>query len=259
MAGGLPGSSPHGEYPKFAIVLQDSGGVRQVLVKFSPSIGTAVGQRWSDLLIAEHQAHQVLRAAGIAAADSRIFRIDDRTYLEVDRFDRDGLEGRVGVSSLMAIDANLYGNLDDWIAAGQRLRTDRRIGDTALERMQLVTTFGGLIANTDRHFGNLAFYDSYTGRFELAPIYDMLPMLFAPEHDQIIAHVFQPPGPTSDTLLMWPRARALAQGYWRALTGDARIGAEFRQIAGACLRALEALPRTGAYAYHISELDSPGA
>jgi len=259
MAGGLPGSSAHGEHPKFAIVLQDSGGVRHVLVKFSPSIGTAVGQRWSDLLIAEHHAHQALRAAGIAAADSRIFRIDDRTYLEVDRFDRDGLEGRVGVSSLMAIDANLYGKLDDWIAAGQRLRTDRRIGDTALERIQLVTTFGGLIANTDRHFGNLAFYDSYTGRFELAPIYDMLPMLFAPEHDQIIAHVFQPPGPTSDTLLMWPRARALAQGYWRALTGDARIGAEFRQIAGACLRALEALPRTGAYAYHISELDSRGA
>jgi len=58
---------------------------------------------------------------------------------------------------------------------------------------------------------------------------------------------------------MWPRARALAEGYWRTLTGDPRIGAEFRQIAGACLLALEALPRTGAYAYHISELDSPGA
>ncbi|TLY63916.1 MAG: hypothetical protein E6K48_00860 [Gammaproteobacteria bacterium] len=259
MAGGLPGSSAHGEHPKFAIVVQDPGGARHVLVKFSPSIGTAVGQRWSDLLIAEHQAHQVLRAAGIAAADSRIFRIDDRTYLEVDRFDRDGLEGRVGVSSLMAIDANLYGNLDNWIAAGQRLRTDRRIDDKALERIQLVTTFGALIANTDRHFGNLAFYDSYTGRFELAPVYDMLPMLFAPEHDQIIAHMFQPPGPTSDTLLMWPRARALAEGYWRALTGDPRIGADFREIAGACLLALEALPRTGAYAYHISELDSPGA
>jgi len=252
MAGGLPGSSAHGEHPKFATVVQDTSGAHHVLVKFSPPIGTAVGQRWSDLLIAEHHAHQVLRAADIAAADSRIFHIDDRIYLEVDRFDRDGLEGRVGVTSLMAIDANLYRSLDNWIAAGHRLHGDRRIGDATLERIQLVTTFGGLIANTDRHFGNLALYDSYTGHFELAPIYDMLPMLFAPEHDQIIAHVFQPPNPTSDTLLVWPRARSLAETYWRDLTSDARISAEFREICGACLLALEALPRTGAYAYHSS-------
>jgi len=252
MAGGLPGSSAHGEHPKFATVVQDTSGAHHVLVKFSPPTGTAVGQRWADLLIAEHHAHQVLRAADIAAALSRIFRIDDRIYLEVDRFDRDGLEGRVGVTSLMAIDANLYGNLDNWIAAGQRLRRDRRIGDATLERIQLVTTFGGLIANTDRHFGNLALYDSYTGRFELAPIYDMLPMLFAPEHDQVIARVFEPPDPTSDTLVIWPRARALAETFWRALASDARISAEFREISAACLITLEALPRTGAYAYHSS-------
>jgi hypothetical protein len=132
------------------------------------------------------------------------------------------------------------------------LRRDRRIGDATLERIQLVTTFGGLIANTDRHFGNLALYDSYTGRFELAPIYDMLPMLFAPEHDQIIAHVFQPPDPTSDTLVVWPRARSLAETFWRALASDARISAEFREISAACLLTLEGLPRTGAYAYHSS-------
>jgi hypothetical protein len=64
-----------------------------------------------------------------------------------------------------------------------------------------------LIANTDRHFGNLAFYDNYNGRFELAPVYDMLPMLFAPEHDQTVARIFQPPDPTSDTL---PRTGAYA-------------------------------------------------
>jgi hypothetical protein len=31
------------------------------------------------------------------------------------------------------------------------------------------------IANTDRHFGNLAFYDRYDGRFALAPVLDTLP------------------------------------------------------------------------------------
>jgi hypothetical protein len=249
MEGGLPGSSTHGEHPKFAVMLQTSSGPYPVLVKFSPPIGTAVGQRWSDLLIAEHQSHEVLRAAGIPAANSRIFRFADRTYLEVDRFDRDGLEGRVGVSSLLSIDGKFYGALDNWIASGIRLHRDRRIDSHVLERMQLIATFGGLIANTDCHFGNLAFYDTYDGRFELAPVYDMLPMLFAPEHDQILARVFQPPDPTSDTLRVWARARALAEDYWRLLARDPRIGKEFQIISGACLRTLEALPRTGAFAH----------
>lgn len=252
MKGGLPGSSANGEHPKFAVMLQSSSGPLSVLVKFSPPIGTAVGQRWSDLLIAEHQAHEVLRGAGIPTANSRIFRFADRTYLEVDRFDREGLEGRIGVTSLLSIDANLYGALDNWIASGIRLHRDRRINSQILERIQLVSTFGGLIANTDRHFGNLACYDNYDGRFELAPIYDVLPMLFAPEHDQIITRVFQPPDPTSDTLRVWARARGRAEEYWRMLAGDPRLSAEFRAISDACLRTLDALPRTGSYAHDES-------
>lgn len=249
MEGGLPGSSAHGKHPKFAVMLQTLGGPLSVLVKFSPPIGTAVGQRWSDLLIAEHQAHEALRGAGIPAANSRIFQLADRTYLEVDRFDREGLEGRVGVTSLFAIDTHFYGALDNWIAAGLRLHRDRRIDEHILGQIQLVATFGGLIANTDRHFGNLAFYDKYDGRFELAPIYDMLPMLFAPEHDQIFARVFQPPDPTSDTLRVWARARALAEDYWRVLASDLRISPQFRTISEACLQTLKALPRTGAFAH----------
>jgi hypothetical protein len=249
MKGGLPGSSTHGEHPKFAVMLQTSSGPMSMLVKFSPPIGTAVGQRWSDLLIAEHLAHEVLRGAGIPAANSRIFRFADRTYLEVDRFDREGLEGRVGVSSLLSIDAKLYGTFDNWIASGTRLHRDRRIDSPTLERIQLVSTFGALIAITDRHFGNLAFYDHYDGRLELAPVYDMLPMLWAPEHDQIFARVFQPPDPTSDTLRVWARARARAEDYWRMLASDLRISAEFRTISEACLRTLDAFPRTGAFAH----------
>ncbi|HET8698549.1 MAG TPA: HipA domain-containing protein, partial [Gammaproteobacteria bacterium] len=247
--GGLPGSSAHGEHPKFAVALQDADGTRHVLVKFSPRAETSVGQRWSDLLVAEHQAHEILRAADVPAAASRIFQIDGRTYLEMDRFDRHGPDGRLGVTSLFAIDASLYGELDDWIAAGTRLHRDRRIGDAELERIRLIATFGGLIANTDRHFGNLSFYDRYDGRFETAPVYDMLPMLFAPEHDQIVPRVFQPAEPTSDSLRAWPLARALAERYWRALANDSRISDDFREISSACVATLEALPRTGAYAY----------
>lgn len=246
MEGGLPGSSAHGEHPKFTALL-NADEPRQVLVKFSPSTRTAVGQRWSDLLVTEHLAHEVLRAAGIAAAQSRIERFADRTYLETVRFDRAGRDGRVGVSSLFAIDSALYGKLDNWIDSAKRLASDRRVDDGALVAIRLLSTFGALIANTDRHLGNLGFFDRYDGKFTLAPVYDMLPMLFAPEHDELPVRNFEPPTPSADSLNVFGRARALAEQYWRACSHDERISAEFRQVCAACLSALEALPRTGAF------------
>jgi hypothetical protein len=240
---GLPGSSAHGEHPKFGVMLQDANHSQHVLVKFSPRLGTEVGRRWSDLLVAEHLAHESLRGAGVRAATSRVFQFSERTYLEIDRFDRVDSEGRVGATSLLAIDAFLYGKIDSWSESAARLRRDDRIDDEAHATVQLVATFGSLIANTDRHFGNLTFFDRYDGRFQLAPIYDMLPMLFAPEHDQIAARTFVPPGPTSQNLRVYGRARELAERYWRICADDERISAAFRQICAACLQSLEALPR----------------
>ena len=247
MQGGLPGSSAHGEHPKFASLLQDTHGPRHVIVKFSPPMETPVGRRWADLLIAEHHAHSALLGAGLPACTSQILTFQSRTYLEVNRFDREGLEGRRGVTSLWAIDTAQYGKLDNWIDAAARLQRDRRIDDSTLEQVRLAATFGALIANTDRHFGNLAFYDLYDGSYQLAPIYDMLPMLYAPEHEQISVRVFNPPDPNSDTVRCWGRARELAEQYWRTLTQDLRISAEFRSISATSLQILEALPRTGGY------------
>lgn len=243
--GGLPGSSAHGEHPKFTALVRDELGERHVLVKFSPPLSNQIGQRWSDLLIAEHIAHVTLSNAGLSACQSRIHIFDNHTFLEVDRFDRSGADGRIGVTSLFAIDLRHYGRLDNWIAAANRLLADRMIDNATAERIRLVATFGALIANTDRHFGNLAFYDSYNGRFTLAPIYDMLPMLFAPEHNQILSRQFLPPDPTAETLASYAAARNIAEGYWQALVEDARISDDFRDISRKCLAALRALPRSG--------------
>ncbi len=247
MEGGLPGSSAHGEHPKF-IALLEAEGPRQVLVKFSPPMTTRPGQRWSDLLVAEHMAHEILRGGGIATAQSRIDRFADRTFLETVRFDRVGREGRIGVTSLYAVDSAFYGKLDNWIDAGKRLAGDRRIDAETLGTIRLLATFGALIANTDRHLGNLACFDRYDGKFTLAPVYDMLPMLYAPEHDELPERAFEPPAPSADSLNVYGRARALAEKYWDACARDERIGADFRAIAAANLRTLESLPRTGAYA-----------
>lgn len=80
----------------------------------------------------------------------------------------------------------------------------------------------------------------------------MLPMLFAPEHDQVFARVFNPPDLTSDTLRAYGRARLLAEDYWRQCARDPRISDEFRAISTACSASLEALPRTGAYIYQAA-------
>lgn len=246
MEGGLPGSSAHGEHPKFVAMLERPA-ASHVLVKFSPSTRTAVGVRWADLLISEHLAHEVLRGAGIAATQSRIERFADRVYLETIRFDRVDRTGRLGVTSLFAIDSALYGKLDNWIEAGKRLLADRRIEETMLSTIRLLATFGALIANTDRHLGNLGCFDRYDGKFTLAPVYDMLPMLYAPEHDEMPVRTFAPPAPSADSLREFGRARALAERYWASCAGDARISEEFRAIAAGNVKSLEALPRTGAF------------
>lgn len=248
MQGDAPGSSAQGEHPKFTTVIHDDGGDRSVLVKFSPPIDSQLGRRWADLLIAEHHAHRLLTEAGIESCASQIVESGHRVFLEVTRFDRQGSQGRVGVSSFMAIDVTLQGGSRDWIQAATRLHAAGRMDAQTLECVRFVSTFGALIANTDRHFGNLACYDRYDGRFALAPIYDMLPMLFAPAHEQIVARVFTPPGPTAETLRCWGRAREWAERYWQALADDGRISEEFRGISVRCLGTLQALPRTGAYA-----------
>jgi len=248
MRGDVPGSSAQGEHPKFTTVIRDDGGDRPVIVKFSPRVDSELGRRWADLLIAEHHAHRLLTEAGIASCDSQIAESGDRVFLEVTRFDRHGSQGRVGVSSFMAIDVTLQGGSRHWIDAATRLHAARRMDAQTLESVRFVSTFGALIANSDRHFGNLACYDRYDGQFTLAPIYDMLPMLFAPAHEQIVARAFVPPDPTAETLRCWGHAREWAERFWRALADDARISEGFRGISARCLDTLQALPRTGAYA-----------
>jgi hypothetical protein len=104
-----------------------------------------------------------------------------------------------------------------------------------------------LIANTDRHFGNITVFDRYTGPLELAPVYDMLPMLFAPQSDQLVAREFEPAGPTAASLSVWPQARAIAEEYWELLAREPGISGDFRAISARCLDTLRSLPQRGIF------------
>ena len=245
MAGAPPGSSAQGEHPKFTACIADGNRRTHVIVKFSPPRSTPTGQRWADLLTAEHLAHRVLADDGIAACQSRLFDWGDRVFLECDRFDRTGADGRRGVVSLFAVDTQRYGQLDTWTAAADRLANDSLLSPQDAERIRLLDAFGALTANTDRHFGNVTLFDRHEGLFDLAPVYDMLPMLFAPQDGQLVARQFEPGPARAEWLSVWTRARALAEVYWGRLAQESRMSADFQQLSATSLDMLRTMPRRG--------------
>jgi hypothetical protein len=241
MAGAPPGSSAQGEHPKFTACLVEDERHSHVIVKFSPPRSTPIGQRWADLLTAEYVAHRVLEEHGIAACQSSLLEYADRVFLECQRFDRLGANGRRGIVSLFALDAARYGRLDSWTASAQRLGDDSVLSTEDVVNVRFLDAFGALIANTDRHFGNISLFDRHAGVFELAPVYDMLPMLFAPQNDQIVPRQFEPIPATAAWLSVWARARGCAEIYWERLTQESRLSADFRALCAQSLATLLAM------------------
>ena len=234
------GSSAGGEQPKFSAVREG----QPVLVKFSPADDSAASQRWRDLLVCEGLALQTLAAAGIDAAHTVIEQAAGRVFLESRRFDRTPQGGRVGMVSLEVYDRQYIGQGTNWVDTAQR--SDRagpeRLHPDDVSAIGLLDAFGALIANTDRHHGNLSLL-LQDHRWRLAPAYDMLPMLYAPVAGEVVPRDFatQPPRPTVHTLAVWPQARELALRFWQAAAVDERISAPFRAIAQANALTVSAL------------------
>jgi hypothetical protein len=234
---GQAGSSAGGEQPKFAT----SSEGRHVLVKFSGADEGAASRRWSDLLVCESLALAAVHAAGIPAATAHTLFIDGRRFLEVERFDRVGRLGRRPLLSLGAIDDEYFGHRDNWTKAAQRLLAAGRIDAEDARGIRWLDVFGQLIGNTDRHFGNISFFVEDSGRFRLAPAYDMLPMVFAPVGADVIERPFEPAPPTADTLDVWADAARHALSYWSQLIQSTELSIEFREQCSRCREAVAKL------------------
>lgn len=224
---GGAGSSAGGEFPKFAAFT----GERHVLVKFTPGDGSPSDARWRDLLVCEAVALGVLGEHGIAAAQTRIVDVGVRRYLEVERFDRIGARGRRGVLTLGPLDDDLFGQRDSWTEAAERLAAAKLLSAADARTIRLLDTFGCYIANTDRHFGNIAFFaDGLQARpgLKLAPVYDMLPMGYAPNAGSVPALAAPEVSPRPKWLDVWEQAAVLAREYWRRVVEDDRISESFR-------------------------------
>ncbi len=241
------GSSAGGEQPKFGVM---RGGVHR-LVKFSPGDDSAASQRMRDLLVCEHISTCVLEGAlGMRVARSSIHHEADmrmvgspsphagigqpgRTFLDVERFDRTP-NGRVGMVSLESFDSEFVGLLGDWATTAKVLAQRGHISAEDAQRMALLEAFGRLIANTDRHFGNISLLRE-SDRWCLAPVYDMLPMAYYPVNNELPVRDFDPARQvaTANTHEIWALARELATKFWAGVSDDKRISSAFRAIASA--------------------------
>jgi serine/threonine protein kinase HipA of HipAB toxin-antitoxin module len=201
-----------------------------VLVKFSPDAASADAQRWRDLLHAEHEALSLLAGLGLPAAATAAYSLGQRIFLESRRFDRRGARGRVPALSLAALDAEYVGEGYGWTRVSRRLHDDGLLDNASLERIAWLESFGAWIGNTDMHLGNVSLAPTDNG-FSLLPVYDMVPMAFAPVRGELPAVQLPPPIRTANNEAVWAAAGHAASTLWLRLADDARLSDSFRGIA----------------------------
>lgn len=224
------GSSAGGEQPKFLSLLEDSG---HVIVKFAKA-----GSRMASLLPLEHTALRTLEHIGVPAAKTQVFSAGDYVFLEVQRFDRVGRHGRVGMLSCGAIDDEYFGSRDTWSEFAARCENAGYLTREEAYHINVLAAFSELIGNTDRHFENISMLLAENGDFAgLAPAYDILPMRYAsigggvdPELQSVTPRV----GAIGARPEVWQRAAQAAHSFWQAVQLD-QVGlpvpTEFRELA----------------------------
>jgi len=226
-----------GVFPKFSASRAVDDTCLHVLVKFSGSEDSPSSRRWADLLVCEHLASRVLQELGIPAAETRIVQHAGWTFLESVRFDRHEAHGRSAVCSWAAINYAWLGLPGKtWTEGATALLARGLIEPTVVETLAQVWCFGKLIANSDMHDGNLSFKPHRIGSqrgFQLAPIYDMLPMQYAPVRGQVPLVSFEPAqlSPSSPAeQAAWADAAVAALRLWDTAARDPRISTDFRAV-----------------------------
>jgi hypothetical protein len=174
----------------------------------------------------------VLRTAGVSAAISlaqnvrRPSESSERTILFVTRFDRLADFGRVGVGTLYFLAMERWGDMAVYgPEVLSRLHTEGAIDLASVETCTRVHAFSAAIGNNDAHLGNYALLFDDVGRASLAPIYDVLPMVFAPRNDELPDQWISPrPTPIDPSVAPWVDALV------RAVEGEPEISQGFKDL-----------------------------
>ena len=251
-AGHPAGSSVEGEQPKFIAYVAGDGACEPApcVVKFTDRLDRPTGRRWADLLLGEQIAVSLLHDYESSdTARPKLFDFDNRRFYEIPRFDRGYQGGRRGIVSLRSLhDAGVTGkDTTDWKEAARGLANGGWLTDADVDRIELRWHFGRLIGNSDMHFGNLAFFWGDELPFQVTPVFDMLPMLWAPRPAEALpSPVFDPKPPDGDSRL-WREACQLAGVFWRKMEDAPELSDDFRSHAAAAGQAVKRVSELGAH------------
>jgi len=235
-------SSAKGEQPKFIATLDEG----ECIVKFSGRVMQtevdSVANRWADLLNSEALAAAALNAViSDVAAHNRTFNIDGRTLLASRRFDRTPQRGRVGVISFASLDLEFVGQANGhWPEIADALNQQGVITEEAVTRCKVAWAFGQLIANSDMHLGNVSALNLGGRPYELAPVYDMLPMHYSPTSaGDLPSEPFNIRFHPNVPQICWQTAYAAAHDFWSRVIESSVISRHFKSLAEQQLKVVE--------------------
>jgi serine/threonine-protein kinase HipA len=141
----------------------------------------------------EYAHYLMAREAGIAMSECRLFEEGGRAHFMTRRFDREG-GAKLHVQTLCAM-RHLDFNMPYVHGYEQYFRTilELNLGNAAIEEAWRRAVFNVLCRNCDDHTKNVAFLLRPTGRWELAPAYDLCfahnpaPGRWTRQHQMLIA------------------------------------------------------------------------
>jgi len=231
LKGAAYGSSAGGEQPKFLGMTEDSG---HVIVKFAK-----LGSRMAELLPLEHLALRALAQVGVPASTTRLLASEDYVFLEVQRFDRVGAYGRIGMLSAGSVDDEFFGLRDSWPEFAARCEQAKYLSPEDARHIDTMAAFSELIGNTDRHFENISLLIGEDGEYlGVAPAYDILPMRYASIGggvDPDLSPIEPKVGTIGAKPAVWGRAAQAAEQFWTSVQAAklaAPISREMVQLAG---------------------------
>jgi len=235
-------SSAKGEQPKFTATL----GEGECIVKFSGRVTQtevdSVANRWADLLHAEALAAEALNTViPEEAAHNRSFNVAGRTLLASMRFDRTQRGGRVGVISFASLDLEFVGKANGhWPEIADALYQEGVITEKAVTRCKVAWAFGQLIANSDMHLGNVSALNIGGRPYELAPVYDMLPMHYSPTSaGDLPSETFNIRVHPNVPQICWQTAYVAAHEFWQSVLESTVISRHFKSLASQQLQVVK--------------------
>jgi len=129
--------------------------------------------------------------------------------------------------------------MKSWSDSAAELARMGIIDAGALESTRWRELFGSLIGNTDMHPANLSFFATGARVLGIAPCYDMLPMLYTPQHGHVMVPELRPPTPSPEHAAHWDAASRAAADFWDQVASHAQVSRELRQAARDNRRAID--------------------